>query len=389
MSKLSVKPGSKKETVTVFIQDSSVTTGAGLTGLVFDSAGLSAYYSRQRGAATAITLATLAAATSNWTSGGFKEISAANMPGVYRLDLPDAALTGGSRYVSVMLKGATNMAPCLLEIDLNLQGSLSQLTTPVWSGTAQAGSTINTIVLDTGASATDNAYRGMLVSIPAAGGVAGGVAPQTANIVSYVGSTRVATVDRNWGGGTPTNTTTFDILAAASSQLAFVGQATGGSGTTIVLPDDASAEDDFYNGWFFTILSGTGAGGYSDGPATDYDGGTLTVTVDGWSGANPDATSVFAAVPPGANVTDGGTPTPPPSAGEIAAATMTSVVTQDYAADGAEFTPAQALYMIWSFLTEKAGSGTTVTCKKLNGSTTSMTFTLDSATQPTSLTRAT
>lgn len=67
----------------------------------------------------------------------------------------------------------------------------------------------------------------------------------------------------------------------------------------------------------------------------------------------------------------------------------TSALTEAYAADGATFTGAQALYMLWSLLAEKSVSSTTVTCKKLDGSTTSMTLTLDSASAPTSITRAT
>lgn len=67
----------------------------------------------------------------------------------------------------------------------------------------------------------------------------------------------------------------------------------------------------------------------------------------------------------------------------------TQTLTEAYAADGAEGTPAQLLYMIQQMLTEFAISSTTLTTKKLDGATTAATFTLDSATQPTSLTRAT
>jgi hypothetical protein len=67
----------------------------------------------------------------------------------------------------------------------------------------------------------------------------------------------------------------------------------------------------------------------------------------------------------------------------------TTTLTEAYATDGSAFTPAQGLFMIWSALSEFAISGTTITAKKLDGSTTSMTFTLDSSTAPTSRTRAT
>ena len=117
--KLILKKGATSNSVLVFIQDSSSLVGAGLTGLVYNSGSLTAYYCRPGAAAAAITLATLVAVTSAWSSGGFKEIDATNMPGVYRLDIPDAVLAAGADSAVVMLKGATNMAPLLLEIQLS------------------------------------------------------------------------------------------------------------------------------------------------------------------------------------------------------------------------------------------------------------------------------
>lgn len=65
-----------------------------------------------------------------------------------------------------------------------------------------------------------------------------------------------------------------------------------------------------------------------------------------------------------------------------------TALTEAYATDGSTATPAQLLYMIWSALSEFSISGTTITAKKLDGSTTAMTFTLDSSTTPSSRTRA-
>lgn len=82
----------------------------------------------------------------------------------------------------------------------------------------------------------------------------------------------------------------------------------------------------------------------------------------------------------------------PPTKAETDAAAIaawTAALTEAYAADGAAFTPAQALFMIWSLLAERAISGTTLTAAKLDGTTPAMTFTLDDATTPTSQTRAT
>lgn len=70
------------------------------------------------------------------------------------------------------------------------------------------------------------------------------------------------------------------------------------------------------------------------------------------------------------------------------ASILTTALTESYAADGAAGTLSQILYAIQAFLQEKSVSGTTMTVKKLDGSTTAMTFTLDDGTTPTSITRS-
>ena len=68
---------------------------------------------------------------------------------------------------------------------------------------------------------------------------------------------------------------------------------------------------------------------------------------------------------------------------------LTGIIADSVPVDGTRPTPAQALYMIWQFLAERSVSGTTVTVKKADGSTSLMTFTLNDGTTPTSITRAT
>jgi hypothetical protein len=68
---------------------------------------------------------------------------------------------------------------------------------------------------------------------------------------------------------------------------------------------------------------------------------------------------------------------------------LTTQMTESYSADGAAPTLAQALFLIQQQLGDFAISGTTLTVKKIDGSTTAATFTLNDATTPTSVTRAT
>jgi hypothetical protein len=84
---------------------------------VFNSAGLTAYYARTQGSAVAITLATQTV-TGAFSSGGFVEVDATNMPGIYRFDPPDAAFATGVDKAVILLKGATNMAVVTLEYQL-------------------------------------------------------------------------------------------------------------------------------------------------------------------------------------------------------------------------------------------------------------------------------
>ena len=113
-----MKAGATSQSIYLEVLDSTSTTGGRKTGLAYNTSSLTAYYVRNGGSATAITLATLAAANSAYSSGGFKEVDATNMPGVYRLDLPDAAVASGATSVVVTLKGATGMVQVSAEIQL-------------------------------------------------------------------------------------------------------------------------------------------------------------------------------------------------------------------------------------------------------------------------------
>ena len=124
MAKINIKRNSEDVTVNVFIQKLD---GSPLIGLVYDAVGLQCYYVRPRRLPTIMYL--------NWTAsdedhndGGFGEIDCLNLPGLYRLDLPDEIVAmpppialpnpTSADTVIVMLQGATDMKPVVLEIQL-------------------------------------------------------------------------------------------------------------------------------------------------------------------------------------------------------------------------------------------------------------------------------
>jgi hypothetical protein len=112
--KLQFKVGSTSQTINVMIYNS--TTGLPLTGLVYNSSGLTAYYALPLATSNAISLVTQTV-TGAWSSGGFKEIDSTHMPGLYRLDIPDASIASGN-FSNIILQGAANMAACAIEIQL-------------------------------------------------------------------------------------------------------------------------------------------------------------------------------------------------------------------------------------------------------------------------------
>jgi hypothetical protein len=65
----------------------------------------------------------------------------------------------------------------------------------------------------------------------------------------------------------------------------------------------------------------------------------------------------------------------------------TTTMTEAYAASGSPMTPAEALHMIYAVCAQFSVNGTTITANKLDGTTTALTFTMDSSTAPTERTR--
>ena len=117
MPKLSRVVGRTSQMVDIFVQNNSVTTGAGLTGLAYNTSSLTAYYHRNTASAdVAISLVTATLGT--FTSGGFIVVDGTHMPGCYQLGIPNAALASGADSVVILLQGAANMAPVVLEIEL-------------------------------------------------------------------------------------------------------------------------------------------------------------------------------------------------------------------------------------------------------------------------------
>lgn len=309
------------------------------------AADMTASYWRQGGTRTAITLSDLAAVNSAYSAGGVKEVDATNEPGLYRLDLPDAAIATGADWVLVSVKVANAYVVHMpLPLDV-VTGTLGTILTAVNAIKAIT----DTIVVSSGKVAA---------AITAAGDFAQAAADKV-----WTSATRTLS---SFGFTVSLAQSVWDETAASHNTAGTTGaqlnaSASAGDPWTTALPGSYGA------GTAGAILSGLG------GDSADID--AIKAKTDQLTFTTPNVVD--------ATATGGMTET------SIAAAVHSTVLTESYAADGAEATLGQLLYMLWAAAAaEKVVSGTTVTVKKLNGTDTAMTFTLNDATNPTSITRS-
>ena len=122
-STITIAPGSTSQSIELYL---------GATGLTASTTGLSARYNRTRTASVSIPLVARTIAQA-WTSGGFAEVDATNMPGVYRLDIPDAALAAGADDVTIVVRGASGTNGAVMTVKLSSGGLTSaQTASAVW-----------------------------------------------------------------------------------------------------------------------------------------------------------------------------------------------------------------------------------------------------------------
>lgn len=265
MSRLITK-GAVDQTIYFEVLDSTSTTGGRKTGLAYNTSSLTAYYVRNGGSATAITLASLAAANSAHSDGGFKEVDSTNMPGVYRLDLPDAAVASGADSVVVTIKGATGMAQVSQEIQLvavNPQDAVRGGMTALPNAAADAagglpisdagGLDMDALLADTNdiQSRLPAALVGGRMDV-SVGAMAAGTMTASALATDAVNEIADGILDRDMSTGTDSGSTTVRTVRQA---LRFLRNKWSISGTTLTV----YKEDDSTSSWSGTVTGSAGA----------------------------------------------------------------------------------------------------------------------------------
>ena len=201
-STITIAPGSTSQSIELYL---------GATGLTASTSGLSARYNRTRTASVSIPLVARTIAQA-WTSGGFAEVDATNMPGVYRLDIPDAALAAGADDVTIVVRGASGTNGAVMTVKLSSGGlSSTETAQAVWNATASSYNTAGSM----GAAGQDKTGYSLASSqtfstTGSVGSVTGSVTVGTNNdktgyALSSAGNT--ASADAVWNATRSTHTT--------------------------------------------------------------------------------------------------------------------------------------------------------------------------------------
>ena len=110
------KGGMTSLSLPIIVYDNTSTTGAGLSGLDHTTSGLVLEYRRAgQSSWTSVTLVSKTLGT--YVSGGI--VASGSRAGRYEIDIPDAAIAAGVRMVEICLRGAANMHPVDIEIELD------------------------------------------------------------------------------------------------------------------------------------------------------------------------------------------------------------------------------------------------------------------------------
>ncbi len=316
------KAGATSQILQVFISDSTSTTGAGKTGLLFNTSGLTAYYHRDTDTtATSITLVTMTVGT--YTSGGFKEIDSTNMPGWYQFCPPNAALAAGAESCAFQLQGAAGMAPQPIDVDLHAQVDVTG-----WLGTAVTAATagipdVNVKNINNVAAATPGASGGLLISGANSGTTTLGALTCTgtftisdglvvtrstsnASAISATGNGTGHGADFESGSGATGNGVNLKSNATSGHGARSVGNGTGAgysgaggaSGPALSLLGFTNGVEITGNSGHGMLVSGQGntkagisvtgapaVGGIPGGPGMLITGGAASTAVSGTSGA--------------------------------------------------------------------------------------------------------
>ena len=315
------------------------------------------YRSRNGGAAAAMTTPTI------------NEVDGTNLPGVYELLLDEDTTLAAGNDTEEMVYHITqaSMAPVTRVVEIYRPKATEGNTL----GVAADGDISGNIDGQLASLATDSVDADALAS-DAVTEIQSGLSTLTsANVSTAVWDASVATYSTVGGSfGKSFKNLANGVISVDGS----VNDASASASSFVT--NLSSAVNDYYNDKILTFTSGSLIG--QSRIIHDYVASTKTVSFDeAFTSAPADGDDFVLLAIHQHTLT------------QIYDAVATTQMTESYAGQGTAPTMAQAMFYLYQDTQEAAVSGLTKTIKKLDQSTTAATVTLDDASEPTSVTRAT
>jgi len=197
----------------------------------------------------------------------------------------NANCVGGTLSVRGLFKKTDNSLAVTIDDNANFKSSIIHYGIARTAGSPGG----NQIQMATTASSSDGAYDPSLIFLESGTG-----AGQSRLCYQYDGTTRIATVDRDWKV-TPDATTEYRVMAHPGREHVNEGLAQAGAAGTITLNALASSSNDAYNHQIVFLRSGTGEDQVRS--IIDYNGTTKVATLsENWA-VNPDSTTGYVILP--------------------------------------------------------------------------------------------
>jgi len=266
VAKLTVKAGATSRLEHVFILDSASTAGAGKTALT--NASITAFYFRPGDTTTTGRSITLAGGTlGTWSSGGFIQVNATDMPGLYEIGIPNAIFAAGVNHAVVMIKG-TGIAPVLLEYDLVAYDPLDTvrlgLTAMPNVASGSAGAILTSGTGTAQLNVTSGNVSGSVASVASGGITSASFATDaiTSTVLAASAGTEIAGAVWDEAYASHLTAGTFGKLMDLLRKACFVTEgtvlATGSpaNSTTIFRTNVNTAVNNFYNNQIIVFVTG-------------------------------------------------------------------------------------------------------------------------------------
>lgn len=367
---------STDQSVTIRIVDA--TDGTPEQAVEHDTAGIALWYRREGGLKVAITPAALSALDEAHSDGGIEHID----DGYYRLDVADAAFATGSNGVLVggAVTGMVVIACYAPLVDFNPQDAVRLGLTALPNAAADGAGGLP--ISDAGGLDLDAKIGALTFTV---------ANKVDANVTHAAGTA--------WGSGAitagaiATGAITSAKFAAGAIDAAAIANGAIDAATFAAdvdaeilsyLVDDATRIDASALNTAATAVGSNGSGLTEAGGTGDQFTAIPNVGIN-WSNiTNPTAT---------VNLSGTTIKTATDIAADIAAlptvsSIWTTALTEAYPTDGSTGTGAQLLYLLLSVCSQFDITSTTLTARKLDGTTQAATYLLDSAVSPTSRVRA-